>query len=256
MEMQQQYTYNERTYVNRKSSTASIILYIVLSFILSLFYFILVVVGLSLGVGTLVIWLGLPVLLFTFSAIWGIAAIERSIVSGLLGVEIPAPRPALEPQRSWWKRSASNLRDPLTWKSLLYILVKFPLSTFTFSVAVSFVATSIALILAPVGYLIATYVLMANGIHLAPDQYVFIGIGDGFNTLFNVAVTGTFDPIMFFKSFFWTPVGIAFWFLTSYILRGMGWLSAEFARVMLSPIADSINGDARDVKYTYEHCPE
>jgi len=246
MEMHHQHTYTEHTYVNGKSNIASIILYTVLSFILSLFYFIVVVVSLSLGVGTLVIWIGLPVLLLTFSVISGIAAIERSIVSSLLGIDIPSPRPAPEVQKSWWKRSASNLRDPLTWKSLLYILFKLPLSACTFSITVSFVATSIALILAPVGYLIATYVLMLNGIHSQPDAFVLLGLQNGVNNIFNIAVTGTFDPVMFFKSFAWTLVGFVFWLLTSYLVRGLGWLSAEFARTMLSPIPAPIYGGPRE----------
>jgi len=255
MEMSHQHTYTERIYDNRKSTIASIILYTVLSFILSLFYFIVVIVGLSLGVGTLVIWIGLPILLLMFGVINGIAAIERSIVSSLLGVEIPSPRPASDVQKSWWKRSASNLRDPLTWKSLLYILFKFPLSICSFSIMVSFVATSIALILVPVGYLIATYVLMLNGVHLT-DPDMFMGLHNGVTNLFNVAVTGTFDPVMFFKSFAWTLVGIVFWLFTRYVLHGLGWVSAEFARVMLSPIPAPIDGAPRDVQYSYQRRPE
>jgi hypothetical protein len=256
MEMHHQHTYTKHTDGHRNSYVASIILYNVLSFILSLFYFIVVIVALSLGVGTLVIWIGLPILLLTFGVINGIAAIERSIMSSLLGVDIPSPRPTSDIQKSWWKRSASNLRDPLTWKSLLYILFKFPLSICTFSITVSFVATSIALILAPVGYLIATYVLMLNGIHSQPDAFALLGLHDGVSNFFNVAVTGTFDPTMFFKSFAWTLVGIVFWLLTYYMLRGLGWLSAEFARVMLSPIPAPTSGDPRDVQYSYRYRPE
>jgi hypothetical protein len=256
MEMQHQHTYTKHAYADRKSNVASIILYTVLSFILSLFYFIVVIVSLSLGIGTLVIWIGLPILLCTFSAISGIAAIERSIVSSLLGVEIPSPRPALDTHKSWWKRSASNLRDPLTWKSLLYILFKFPLSVCSFTIMVSFVATSIAMILAPVGYLIATYVLMLNGIHSQPDAFVLLGLHDGVSNTFNVAVTGTFDSVMFFKSFAWTLVGIVFWLLTCQLLHGLGWVSATFARVMLSPIPAPIGSDPRDVQYSYQQRPE
>ena len=252
MEMHHQNTYTEHTYVNRKSSIASIILYTILSFVLSLFYFIVVIVSLSLGIGTLVIWIGLPLLLLTFGVISGIAAIERSIVSSLLVVEIPSPRPEPGVQKSWWKRSASNLRDPLTWKSLLYILFKFPLSVCSFSLMVSFVTTSIALILSPVGYLIATYVLMLNGIHSQPDAFTLLGLHDGVSNFFNVAVTGTFDPTMFFKSFAWTLVGIVFWLFTRYLLHGIGWISAEFARAMLSPV----NGNPQDVKYSYQQRPE
>jgi Putative sensor len=255
MEMHQQHVYREYPYTNGKSNTASIILYTVLSFILSLFYFIVVIVSLSLGIGTLVIWIGLPILLLTFGVIGGIAAIERSIVSSLLGVDIPSPRATLDPHKSWWRRSVSTLRDPLTWKSLLYILFKFPLSVCTFSIMISFVATSIALLLAPLGYLIATYVLMLNGIHTQPETFTILG-WEGVSNIFNVAVTGTFDPIMFFKSFAWTLVGIVFWLLTRYVLQGLGWISAEFARVMLTPISASAEDGSRGVQYTYQYRPE
>lgn len=244
---------------NRESiggNSASIILYTILSFILGLLYFIIVVVGLSVGIGTSVIGLGLLILLITIGVINGIATIERSIVYGLLGVAIPSPRPNTDEHVSLWKRSAASLRDPLTWKSLLYIFLKLPLSICSFGIMVSFVATSVALLLAPVGYLITTYVLMRNGIHLTPDQYVIAGIHVGVNNPLNVVITGAYDSVMFVRSFAWTIIGIFFSILTRYVLRGLGWIAAELARVMLGPIPIFAENYQSEVLYTRQHRPE
>ena len=66
------------------------VLYLLLSFPLGLIYFVFVVVGLSLGLGTLIIWIGAFILLGVFLAVRGFTAFERKLASSLLQTTIPS----------------------------------------------------------------------------------------------------------------------------------------------------------------------
>ena len=87
----------ERTvaYKERKASTAKNIAYLLLSFPLGVFYFVVLITGLSVGIGTVVVWLGIPILFATIAAIWGMAAMERSLAVRLLHIDMPAPGSAM-----------------------------------------------------------------------------------------------------------------------------------------------------------------
>ena len=99
--------------------------YNVLAFPTGLAYFIVLVVGISLGVGLAIVIIGLGILLATLATWRGMAALERGLARGMLGVPIPpaADRrdlPFIERVQRW-------LRDPVTWKSLVFVALKFPL---------------------------------------------------------------------------------------------------------------------------------
>jgi hypothetical protein len=155
------------------------------------------------------------------------ASVERALVNGLLGADISAPRrPAHKP--GWWASFSAYFRDPFSWKSLLYILCKFPLSIFSFCVMLPLVITSIVLILCPLLYIVATFVLMSLGIHLSGGDVVQVNMA-----LPVVIVTGTFDPVMFIHAFFMIPIGIALGWITCQILHLLGWLACELTRGLL-----------------------
>lgn len=207
-------------------STARMFFFMLLSFPLGLIFFVAVAVGLSVGLGTLVVWIGLPLLIGTLAMARGIGAIERSLARELLGVSFtePRPRPGTQGILRW---ASSYMRDSLAWRSLLYIVVKFPICIAAFSLAISFVLTTIGLVLAPLGYLIATFVLQVNGIHLHNTSPDWLGF-------FNFDVNGQFEPLMFAKFFIISAVGIVFWLLTRALLRSLGAISGVLARAFLN----------------------
>src|SRR3954451_24411457 len=93
-----------RTYTN--------LLYLLLAFPLGLAYFIFLIVGLSLGFGLTLIWIGLPLLALVFAGSWAFTAFERQAAILLLGAEIPPmapmapiPPPPSEPARTIWQRT-------------------------------------------------------------------------------------------------------------------------------------------------------
>jgi hypothetical protein len=220
--------YRENRETN-KAHTASNIAYLLLSFPLGVFYFVVLITGLSVGIGTVVVWLGIPILFATIAAIWGLAALERALTVHLLHIDMPAPQERYAESRKMVERFGLKIRDGQTWKSLVYLLLKFPLGTVLFCVTVTLLALCAGLILAPLGYLISTYVLQEAGVHVAHSSSSIAWL----NTL-SLQITGDYEPGEFIKSFAYTAVGIALWIPVRALLNGMARLSGAFAHVMLS----------------------
>ena len=72
--------------------------FMVLSFVLGTVYFVALVAAIAVGVGTLIVWIGVPILAMTMVAWRAAAGAERWRVWRMLGTEVARPsRPA--PQR-------------------------------------------------------------------------------------------------------------------------------------------------------------
>ena len=138
--------------VLRDKQTFLNLTYLLLSFPLGIAYFVLSVTGLSVGVSLLIIWVGLFVLLALFAAWWGLANLERLLAVYLLGEDIEPLSTPLTAKGTLWERVKAHFTNPLTWKSALYLLLKFPLGIASFVGAVTAVATTAALIFAPFIY--------------------------------------------------------------------------------------------------------
>src|SRR5579884_1903614 len=122
----------------RESKTIGSIVYLLLSFPLGLTYFLITVIGLSVGLGTVVIWVGLPILFGTLFAIRGMAVVERQLVASLLRFPMPARYDEQsEAHRSLLHRFSYMLRDPHTWTSMLYMILKLPLGILSFTLALT-----------------------------------------------------------------------------------------------------------------------
>jgi hypothetical protein len=131
-----------RTYTN--------LLYLMLALPLGLLYFIFLSVGLPLGLGLIIVWIGIPILALVFAGSWGLAALERQLAIAALGADVPpmAPPPASETQ-TFWQRVGAFFSNPVTWKGMAFLLLKFPLGLVSFVATVTLLATSSALLLAP-----------------------------------------------------------------------------------------------------------
>src|SRR5947207_2704667 len=97
-----------------KTHTASNIVYLLLSFPLGVFYFVLLITGLSVGVGTVIVWLGIPILFATIAGIWGMAAIERSLAAHLLHIDMPTPPQRYAESGKLTEKFALKVRDSQT----------------------------------------------------------------------------------------------------------------------------------------------
>src|SRR5215471_19452033 len=73
----------------KKSTTAGNIAFLLLSFPLGLIYFLVTIIGFVVGLSTLILWIGLPILFATLVLIRGMAAVERRMATNLLHVSFP-----------------------------------------------------------------------------------------------------------------------------------------------------------------------
>jgi signal transduction histidine kinase len=135
----------ERTYLN--------LLYLLLSFPLSLVFILLVGPGMILGAATSIVGVGLLLILGCLVFAWGFALFERELAIGLLGVEIPPLSLPPRERQSAWRWLRSHLGRGATWRSLAYLLLKLPFGIFVWTVGGILLAPSIVLILGPVTYL-------------------------------------------------------------------------------------------------------
>ncbi len=101
------------------------IAYLLLAGVLGIFYFVVLVTALSLGVGLAVTLVGIPILIGCVYA-WGwLAGLERRAISVLTGNIIASPYRPL-PEGGWWDRLRARLADPATWKDLTFLFLQFP----------------------------------------------------------------------------------------------------------------------------------
>ncbi len=131
-----------RTYAN--------LLYLLLAFPLGLAYFLFLIVGLAVGFSLTLIWIGLPILALVFAGIWAFAAFERQAAILLLEADVPPMLPPSSPvARTAWQRAGEFFSNPVTWKGMGFLLLKFPLGLVSFCAIVVSLPLSGALLLAP-----------------------------------------------------------------------------------------------------------
>jgi two-component system, OmpR family, phosphate regulon sensor histidine kinase PhoR len=195
------------------------ILYLFLAFPLGTLYFTVIITGVSVGFGLAIIIVGFPILLLTLLCWLLFARVERNLAIHLLGATV---RPMSVPDpvnRTAWERLLKTLADPVTWKSLVYVLLEFPFGVVSFTLATILLSVSLALILYPAEYAVSTAIY---------QQFPFQG------TMWpNVTINGRFDPNLFFGFLPVSALGLALGVASLALLSGMGWLWARFAEVML-----------------------
>jgi signal transduction histidine kinase len=97
--------------------------------------FVIAIAGLSVGIGTIVVWLGLPILAGTLRASRGLAGIERRGAEWATGRALP-PHHYRATRGRGIGRLFSMLADPQSWRDLLHAVVAFPVRLAMFVIAV------------------------------------------------------------------------------------------------------------------------
>jgi signal transduction histidine kinase len=142
--------------------------FMIAGFPVNLLAFIMIVTLFSVGIGTLVVWLGLAVLLVATKVVFGFAATNRSLIRSMLGVDIPTPKITYDQSGSFWQRYLRRLTHPQMWRNLAYLLLAFPLACFELPLAIC------GLVVLPVGLFVlpvvaAVHVLLAKAL-LGPNS--------------------------------------------------------------------------------------
>jgi len=126
------------------------LIYLALAFPLGLFYFIFLVVGVSVGFGLIVIWIGIPILLGMVLAWRAFGTFERGLHRTFLDVDIPEPAFTLRGEGRLIDRVKAVLRDATTWRTLLWLNLRFPAGIATFVILVVFFTVSVTFLTSPI----------------------------------------------------------------------------------------------------------
>ncbi|WP_198406799.1 sensor histidine kinase [Nocardia terpenica] len=166
--------------------------------------------GLAFGLGTVVVWVGVPVLVGTLLAARGFAGIERARVRAVTGREMPTPDyPRGNGRGTRWFLAV--LKGSQYWRDLVHGVVALPVSVVTWSVALIWTCGAAAGLLSPIyGWMLPRY----------PESQ---GLAD-FIGLHGVVYTILAN----------TAVGLVFLFTGPSVLRGLTVLQVGLARILLS----------------------
>ncbi len=183
--------------------------YMLLSLATGIFYFTWATVGLSLSAGLSILIIGLPFIVLFFGSVRVLALVEGRLIEATLGVRMPRRTRYTDKSMSIWQRIGAMFTDPRTWLTVLYMLLMMPLGIAYFTIAVTGLSVSLALIFAPLLQL--------------------IGIP---GVTFSVSGDSSWDAPLWLSPVL-VCLGIALLFLTLHLARGIGYLHGRFARSLL-----------------------
>jgi two-component system, OmpR family, sensor histidine kinase BaeS len=132
-----------------EDQTLSSIIYLLLGLPFGIFYFVVLIVGFSVGISLVVLWIGLPVLYATFVISSGFARFERWLLEGLLGRSVSYQVEARSTKTSWLGRFRQHTARFITWKELFYLFFKFPFGLASSIITIVLLCLDLALLLSP-----------------------------------------------------------------------------------------------------------
>lgn len=170
--------------------------------------FVFVVTTMSLGVSTVIIWVGLAVLALAMMVMRGLAGLERLRVHALLGTYIASPyRPV--PEKGRW---LSRIKDPATWKDMAYLVLMLPIGIAEFVIVVVMWSASLYLALLPL-----YWSWLPGDWHAEVWNHSFVSLDSWWSTL----------PF--------AGLGVLLLALTIIVTNALGTAHAVYARAMLGP---------------------
>ncbi|GGN84022.1 histidine kinase [Streptomyces albiflavescens] len=191
--------------------------YVMLSLPLGIIMFTFAVTMFSLGAGLLITFLGIPVLAAALAGCRGFGTLERARARGLLGVEVSEPEPLRMKQRGAMAWMGAMLKSGTSWRHLLYAVVQFPWSVFSFVVALNFWAYGWALLTYPLWFWVFPMYGGQGGLQLYGDDTHAIYLDNPFE----ITVTAL--------------VGLLFTMATPWIVRALTTVDGLMVRGLLGP---------------------
>lgn len=110
--------------------------YLIVGLPLCIVAFALAVAGFAAGVGTLVVWVGLPILVGTLLVMRGFANLERRSAEWVSGRRLP-PHHYRTPKGRGIGYLFSRLADAQSWRDLLHAIVAFPVTLAAFIIGIT-----------------------------------------------------------------------------------------------------------------------
>ncbi len=149
--MEQRASFWARTYggfTDGRTWTSTLLL--LLSFVTGVLWFIVTLTLVATGVSTLFVWVGIPILLFTFWVVRFAARTERSLIGTMTDIDIADPYRSIPDGTSFWERWKLRAADPATWRDLGYLWLLMPLKILWFAVVVVVWAVPLSLMATPI----------------------------------------------------------------------------------------------------------
>ncbi|MFD5638164.1 sensor histidine kinase [Streptomyces sp. NPDC127077] len=191
--------------------------YVLLGLPLGILMFTFAVTMVSLGAGLLITFLGVPVLAAALAGCRGLGSLERARARGLLGVEVAEPEPLRMKKHGAMAWMGAVLKSGTSWRHLLYAVVQFPWSVFSFVVAVNFWVYGWALLTYPLWFWVFPMYGGQDGLQLYGDSTHSIYLDNPFE----ITVTAL--------------VGALFTMATPWIVRALTTVDRVMVRGLLGP---------------------
>jgi hypothetical protein len=137
------------------------------------------------------------------------AKFERFMTIHLLKEDIPEMALPANPNDNLWARFKTYFTNPVTWKSLLYLFIKFPLGLATFVILAVLVSLTLGLISMPFTYQ-----------HIELFQGISFGLGVW-------QIDSLFDALLA------ALIGLLLWPVTLHVTNGLAWVFANLSKLML-----------------------
>ncbi|MGC9498293.1 sensor histidine kinase [Streptomyces sp. WG7] len=144
--------------------------YVLLSLPIGILLFTYAVTMMSLGAGLLVTFLGVPVLAAALAGCRALGAMERARARALLGLEVSDPEPLRMKKQGAMGWMGAVLKSGTSWRSVLYAILQFPWSVFSFVVAVNVWAFGWAMLTYPLWFWVFPMYVGQDGLQLYGDQ--------------------------------------------------------------------------------------
>ncbi|MEH0635728.1 MULTISPECIES: sensor histidine kinase [Streptomyces] len=191
--------------------------YVLLGLPVGILLFTYAVTMVSVGAGLLITFLGVPVLAAGLAGCRGFGALERARARALLGVEVSAPEPLRPKGRGAMAWMGAVLRSGSSWRQLLYAVIQFPWSVFSFVVAVTFWTYGWALLTYPLWFWVFPVWAGQDGLQLYGDETHSVYLDNPFE----VTVTAL--------------VGLLFTMASPWIVRGLTTVDRVMVGALLGP---------------------
>jgi hypothetical protein len=155
----------------------------------------------------------LLLLLIVFGVWYALVIFEREMAITMLHEDIPPVTYERYSDKTTWQKLVATLKNPVTWKGLVYLFAKFPLGMVSFVVLVTFISLSGSLMTAPFYYSWEQPQVQLDLGSLPWNQAWLI------DTLPEALIA--------------CLAGIFILLVSMHIFNGLAWISGKFARVML-----------------------
>jgi len=146
--------------------------YMLLSLATGIFYFVWAVTGISLSIGLSILIFGLAFAVLFFGTVRVLSLVEGRIIEVMLGERMPRRPVYAERGKPIMTRIKEMFTDPRTWSTLLYMMLMLPLGIVYFTMAVTGITASLALMVAPVALILRGLGIVDTGGIYIDGEYI------------------------------------------------------------------------------------